>query len=53
MTLNIDPDTFDECLQKRRGGAMIHEAFPMLTATEREFLLTGMSVEEQEEMYGE
>ena len=37
----------------RDGGVLIQDAFPDLTVEQREFLLTGMSLEEQEEFFDE
>jgi hypothetical protein len=35
------------------GGALIQEAMPHLTASEREFLMTGITSEEWDETFGE
>lgn len=35
-----------------KAGAMVQEAFPNLTASQREFLLTGATDEEWEALYG-
>lgn len=34
-----------------KSGVLIQEAMPTLSATEREFLITGMSPKEQRELY--
>lgn len=36
-----------------QSGTLIQNAMPNLTPTEREFFITGMSPEEQNQMYGE
>lgn len=36
-----------------QSGTLIQNAMPNLTAEEREFFITGMSPEEQNQMYGE
>lgn len=35
---------FDDCFVAWTEGALIQDAFPMLNADEREFLMTGMTV---------
>lgn len=34
------------------AGMLVQQAFPNLDATEREFLITGMSEKEQKEVFG-
>lgn len=46
--INVDPDQI--VLFNR--GALVQEAFPQLSAEEREFLLTGITGEEWDEMLG-
>jgi hypothetical protein len=36
-----------------QSGMLIQDAFPMLSADEREFIKTGITPEEWEEMFGE
>ena len=36
----------------RDDGALIQHAFPMLDATEREFIMSGISPEEQDSIFG-
>ena len=46
MTFDIDPMVFDDCFVAWTEGALIQNAFPMLNADEREFLITGMTASE-------
>jgi len=48
-TLNID--VTDEQVQAYMGGALIQDAFPQLTAGEREFIKTGITEEAWDEMF--
>ena len=48
-TLNID--VTDEQVQAYMDGALIQNAFPHLTAGEREFIKTGITEEAWEEMF--
>ncbi len=41
----IDIDVTDEQVQSYMDGALIQNAFPQLTAGEREFILTGITEE--------
>lgn len=43
---------FDAAMVKWNNGALIQHAFPNLTAAEREFLLTGSTPEEWDEIFG-
>ena len=52
MTLNISSEMFLEGEQKRKGGMLIQDAFPMLTPAEREFLISGMTDEEWKDLFG-
>ena len=42
----------DEQIAKWKSGMLIQNAMPDLTPTEREFMMTGMTVEEQKALYG-
>jgi hypothetical protein len=53
ITVNVPLSTFERCVSKYKAGALIQEAFPMLSATEREFMITGFTPEEQEAIFGE
>jgi hypothetical protein len=48
-TLNIE--VTDEQVQAYMDGALIQDAFPQLTAGEREFIKTGITEEAWEEMF--
>jgi hypothetical protein len=50
MELNIDPKAYD--LWARGEGPLIQDAFPNLTAGEREFLMTGVTPAEWENLFG-
>ena len=50
MELNIDPKAYD--LWVRGEGPLIQDAFPNLTAGEREFLMTGVTPAEWENLFG-
>jgi hypothetical protein len=50
MELNIDPKAYD--LWARGEGPPIQDAFPNLTAGEREFLMTGVTPAEWENLFG-
>lgn len=47
----MDLDVTKEELTKWQLGDLIQHVTPRLTPTEREFLITGMTPEEQEEFY--
>ena len=46
----IDIDVTDEQVQAYMDGALIQNAFPQLTAGEREFIMTGITEESWENM---
>lgn len=50
MELNIDPKAYD--LWARGEGPLIQDAFPNLTAGEREFLMTGVTPAEWANLFG-
>ena len=53
MLLSIDNLTFERCYGDWSiGGKLIQDAFPMLNPEEREFLMTGMTEGEWEELMG-
>lgn len=52
MILPISQDEFDACNERWANGVMIQDAFPMLTADEREFILTGITPEEWDAAFG-
>lgn len=49
---SMDLDITSEQLSAWENGMLIQDAMPNLTPTEREFLITGMSAEEQKEIFG-
>jgi hypothetical protein len=46
MSFDIEPQVFEESFSKWEKGELIQNAFPMLNADEREFLMTGMTASE-------
>jgi len=52
MTLNCSLEVFEKGLEKYKRGAMMQDAFPFLSADEREFLISGTTPEEWAEMFG-
>lgn len=51
MQINMTYDDFIASYQSWADGALIQDAFPTLSADEREFLLTGCTPEEWAEMF--
>lgn len=51
-TRAFDLDITMEQIHTYEGGALIQDAFPNLTADEREFMMTGITPEEWEETFG-
>jgi hypothetical protein len=49
----MDIDVTDEQLQDWREGTAIQDAMPNLTPDEREFIKTGITPKEWEEMFGD
>jgi uncharacterized protein YdeI (YjbR/CyaY-like superfamily) len=48
----MELDITDEQISAFEKGAFVQDAFPNLTPTEREFILTGMTEAEQKEIFG-
>jgi hypothetical protein len=48
----MDLEVTEEQIRRFENGEFVQNVFPHLTPTEREFLLTGMTVEEQKEIFG-
>ena len=49
----VTEERLAECWSQREGGSKhIQDVFPELSADEREFLMTGCTPEEWEEMFG-
>jgi len=49
----MDLAVTDEQIRDWQNGTLIQRAMPNLTAAEREFLMTGSTPEEWEEIFGE
>ena len=52
MTLNCSEAELHEGFCRRAGGAFLQDAFPMLTAIEREFIISGITPAEWEAEFG-
>jgi len=52
LDLPITSEEFEKCFKKYKEGALIQHAFPMLSSEHREFLLTGVTQEEWDEVFG-
>ena len=52
-TTTLDIDVTEEQIASWQGGELIQNAMPNLTADEREFIKTGITAEEWEELFGE
>jgi 7,8-dihydro-6-hydroxymethylpterin-pyrophosphokinase len=50
VTRTLDLDITEEQVSAYMNGALIQNAFPNLTASEREFILTGITAEEWDTM---
>jgi hypothetical protein len=53
MTIPLTEDEYYDGLGKMDNGALIQNAFPTLLAGEREFLMTGITPELWDSMFGE
>ena len=53
MSLNISQTEFNEAAAKYKAGALLQNAFHMLTADEREFIKTGITPAEWAATFGE
>jgi hypothetical protein len=51
MVLPVAKPLFDECFASWQRGRLIQDVFPTLTADEREFLLSGATPEEWDEVF--
>lgn len=52
MELPLLPSEYHKGERAWGQGKLVQEAFPTLNATQREFLMTGASEEEQKEIFG-
>lgn len=53
MRLAISGEEYNCRFKSWQAGTLIQDAFPMLSASEREFIKTGISPEEWDAMFGE
>jgi len=53
MDLPLTEDEFFLCHSKWKAGELIQNAFPMLNSAQREFIMTGSTQEEWDEMFDE
>ena len=49
----VDLPITEDQYERWRNGELVQNAFPQLNADEREFLMTGCTPEEWDEMFGE
>jgi len=52
MTLPISREVYESAMKQWNDGALIQDCFPTLNAGEREFLMTGMTPDVQEWVFG-
>lgn len=52
MVVNHPYSKMQKAFKAYESGQMIQQAFSFLTATEREFMMTGMTPKEQEAIFG-
>jgi hypothetical protein len=52
IAIPLSPDDFDECMFDWRNGRLLQDAFPTLTADQREFIKTGVTQEEWYSLLG-
>lgn len=52
MKLNMTGAEYRSAFNAWQAGTLIQDAFPMLTASEREFIKTGITPEEWDRMFG-
>jgi hypothetical protein len=53
MVLPMTLGQFTEGMEKRQRGALIQNAFPRLTPEQRDFLISGMSLDDQDKVFTE
>ena len=53
MTLPMTAADFFGCFNEWQAGKLIQDAFPMLNADQREFLMTGLTPEQWDKLYDE
>lgn len=52
MNFNCSPDQYRIGMRAYKAGALIQDAFPFLSADEREFLISGILPDEWERLFG-
>jgi hypothetical protein len=52
ITREVELDITDEQIMKYEEGVLIQNAFPNLTPSEREFLMTGITEDEWKDIFG-
>jgi hypothetical protein len=52
ITLPITQAEYEKAEQARKGGMYIQDAYPTLTADQREFLISGATPEEWDRLFG-
>jgi hypothetical protein len=52
MDIPLEEQEFNLCYNKWEAGALIQDAFPMLSRELREFIKTGVTPEEWTELFG-
>jgi len=52
IVLPITQDEYNKAEQARKGGMYIQDAYPTLTADQREFLISGATPEEWDRLFG-
>lgn len=52
MDIDMDPAAFEAALKSWETGTLIQDAFPDLNGDEREFMMTGSTPEEWQEVFG-
>jgi hypothetical protein len=50
---NMTGDEFMNCYKAWQAGGLVQNAFPMLNADQREFLMTGLTPEQWDKLYDE
>ena len=53
IEIPLDPVVFAECLVEWEAGAMIQDAFSMLSADDREYIKTGITPQKWKSTFGE
>ena len=52
MKFSCSPDQYHEGMEAYKNGKLMQDAFPFLSADEREFLISGMLPDEWERLFG-